>query len=168
MNAQRLSRQLREETGGYLSQRRAVLALSVLSSGVMSLISLYQMGLLKHLPEPPADRLDTERISGSAQAYALLDTPDGVLGMGSYAATAALAAMGGQDRAEQKPWLPLALLAKAVVDVAQAARLTVREWRDYKAFCFWCLLPSAASLITLPLTLPEARAAWQQLRQKGS
>ena len=70
-----------------------------------------------------------------------------------------LAAMGGADRATQRPWIPLALAAKVLVDAAQSGKLTVDQWTKHRAFCFWCLLAAGATFATVPLALPEARAA---------
>lgn len=82
----------------------------------------------------------------------------------SYATTLTLAAAGGADRWKTRPLVPLALAAKATVDAAQAARLTYDQWAKHRAFCSWCLSAAAATFITLPLTIPEARKAWRELR----
>ncbi len=119
----------------------------------MGLIALYQTGIIKHLPEPPLRFFDADRIDASAEAYKRFATPDALLGLGSYAATAGLAAMGGRDRAR---WISLALAAKVGFDVANAVRLTVTQWRDYRAFCFWCLIAAGATFAMVPLVMPEA------------
>lgn len=85
--------------------------------------------------------------------------PDAVLGLGSYAATLGLAAMGGSERARSRPWIPLALAGKALVDVAQAAHLTRDSWTKHRAFSIYSLVAAAATLCALPLVLPEATAA---------
>lgn len=69
----------------------------------MGLISLYQLGIVKHLPEPPLPRFDADKVDAAAEAHAYLAMPDGVPGMGSYAATVALAAADGADRATDRP-----------------------------------------------------------------
>ncbi len=74
--------------------------------------------------------------------------------------------MGAKNRAETQPWIPLALLAKTGADAAQAARLTVDQWTKHKAFCFWCLLAAAATFAALPLAVPEALKAFDQVRKK--
>ena len=125
----------------------------------MGVIALYQTGLLKHLPEPPLRVFDADRIDASAEAYKRFSTPDAILGLGSYAATAGLAAMGGADRATKAPWIPIALAAKVGFDVANAVRLTVAQWRDYRAFCFWCLIAASATFAMAPLAIPETKKA---------
>ena len=80
-------------------------------------------------------------------------------------ATMGLAAMGGKDRAKTTPLIPLALLAKVSFDAVQAVRLTIDQPVKQKAFCFWCLLAAAATFATVPLSVPEALAAWKRLRR---
>jgi uncharacterized membrane protein len=167
LNADELSRQLRLGTGGYLPQRRAVLALSLLAMGAMGLISLFQMGLIRHLPEPPLKGLDADKVDGSAEAYTRLATPDAVLGLGSYAATCGLAAMGGRNRAHLRPWIPLALGGKIAFDVAQAWRMIRQQWTTQKAFCFWCLLCAGATFTTAALGFGEAREAALTVLRRG-
>ncbi|MDP9479108.1 MAG: vitamin K epoxide reductase family protein [Actinomycetota bacterium] len=140
MRPEELSRQLREGTGRFLARRRGVVGTSLISIGSMALISLYQTGVIKHLPDPPLPRFDSDGVDAAPEAYSMLSMPDAPIGLGSYAATLALAAMGGEDRAREKPLIPLALAAKAFVDAAQAAKLSVDQWKDHRAFCFCCLL----------------------------
>ena len=165
MNPRQLSRELRLGESEFLDQRRGIVVLGLAAAGSMGLIALYQMGILRHVPEPPLPGLDADQVDASDAAYAHLQTPDAFLGLGSYAATLGLAAMGGKDRARTQPWIPLALLAKTIADAAQAARLTADQATKHKAFCFWCLLAAVASFAAVPLAVPEALAAWRRLRQ---
>ncbi len=158
-----LSTSLRQGAGGYLARRRGVVGASLAAMGAMSLITLYQMGLIAHLPDPPLPGFDADKVDASAEAYAKFAMPDGVLGLSSYAVTAALAAMGGEDRARTHPWIPLALAAKVAFDTVQAGHLTMDQWTTHRAFCIWCLLASGATAVTVPLVIPEARAAGAHL-----
>lgn len=158
-----LSRQLRQGQGGYLPARRQVVGLSLLAAATMGIVTLYQMGLVKHLPEPPLPGFDADQVDASAEAYARFAMPDGALGLASYAGTLLLAAMGDQNRHQTQPLIPLALAAKAAFDAVEAGRLTWDQWAKHRAFCFWCLVGAGATFLTLPLTLPEARAAWREL-----
>lgn len=167
MKPETLSRELRLESDGYLRNRRAVVGMSLTAIGSMGLITAYQTGLIRHLPEPPLPGLDAEKVDASAEAYAKLDMPDAALGLGSYAVTLGLAAMGGKDRASTHPWIPLALAAKAGVDAAQAAKLTYHQYSKHRAACLWCLVAAGATFATAALVLPEARAAARQLGRKG-
>ncbi len=168
MKPEALSRQLRLGSGPFLAQRRGIVGLEMVAVGAMGLITLYQMGIIKHLPEPPLPFLNADRIDASAEAYSRFSTPDGVLGLGNYAVTIGLAAMGGQDRAREQPWLPLALAAKVAFDTSQAIRLFFDQKTKYNAFCSWCLLAAGTTLATVPLVIPEAYAAFRQLSRKIS
>jgi uncharacterized membrane protein len=158
-----LSAGLRHGSRKFLRHRRGVFGLFLMASASMSVIAMYQMGILKRVPEPPLPGLDSDGITGSAKAYSLLETPDAVLAIGSYASTMALAAMGSPNRAVEQPLIPIALAAKVVLDAAVAAKYTFDEWREHRSLCSWCLLASAAVFAALPLAIPEARRAVMRL-----
>lgn len=164
MTPEALSRELRFGAGRFLLLRRNVLGLSLLGSSAMAVISLYQMGIIRHLPEPPLPRMDADKVDASGDAYAVLSTPDAVLGLVSYAVTAWLASVGGEDRAQTHPWLPLALAGKVTGDAIVGGKLTIDQWTNHRAFCFWCLIGAGASAASVPLVIPEARAALRQLQ----
>jgi uncharacterized membrane protein len=166
MTAKQLSRQLRDAEDNFLEKRRGIVACGLAAAGAMGLITLYQIGIIKHLPEPPLPGFDADKVDASEEAYSYLQTPDAFIGLGSYAVTMGLAAMGPINRAATQPWIPLALLAKTTADATQAAKLTVDQWTKHRAFCFWCLLAAAATFAALPLAVPEAVEALTQLRKK--
>ena len=168
MKPEELSRELRLGSGKFLGQRRGIVGLSMISVGSMALITLYQMGILKHLPEPPLPGLDADRVDASAEAYSRFSTPDGVLGLGNYAVTMGLAAMGSQNRATEQPWIPLMLAAKVAFDTSQAMRIFFDQKTTYHAFCSWCLLAAGSTLAIVPLAVPETYAALHQLIGKKS
>ena len=139
---------------------------SLIAIGSMGFIALYQMGVIKHLPEPPLSGLDADKVDGSEEAYSHLQMGDAFIGLGSYAATMGLAAMGPKNRAKTQPWIPLALATKAGADAAQAAKLTYDQFAKHKAACMWCLLAAAATFVTAALAIPEARAATRNLQDR--
>lgn len=163
MEPGRLSYELRNGGDESLQRRRKVVGLSLAAAGSMAVISLYQMGLIKRLPEPPIPGLDAEKVDSSEEAYAHLQAPDALIGLKSYALTAFLAGAGEPQRARTMPWLPLAMAAKTVFDAAQAGKLTRDQWVKHRAFCSWCLMAAAASFAMVPLTMPEAKEALRQL-----
>ncbi len=164
MKPEELSRQLREGTAEFLKRRRGIAALALTAAGSMGFISTYQLGLIEHLPDPPLPGFDSDKVDAAPEAYSRLSMPDAPLGLVSYAATLALAAMGGENRAEERPWIPLALLAKTIIDALQAGKLTVDQIKEHRALCFWCLLAACATFATVPLALPEAREALRNVR----
>ncbi|MBX6311708.1 MAG: vitamin K epoxide reductase [Isosphaeraceae bacterium] len=168
MGPRDLSRQLRQGPGECLGRRRGIVGLSLLAAASMGLLTLYQVGIIRHVPEPPLPGFDADKVDASEEAYAMLETPDAALGLVSYAVTAALAAAGGPDRASERPWLPLALAGKLGIDAFQAGKLTYDQWAKHRAFCSWCLLAAGATFASVPLVVPEALAALRRLVRKGS
>jgi hypothetical protein len=69
VSPEELSADLREGSGRFLKNRRAIVGLSLFSAGVMGGIALYQMGILKRIPEPNWQGFDAEKVNGSAEAY---------------------------------------------------------------------------------------------------
>ncbi len=163
MSVVQMSKELRQDDSGFLKARRGVIAVSLAAGAAMGVIALFQVGITRHVPEPPFPGLDADRVDGDPSAYKALRTPDALLGFVSYGVTAALAGAMGKDRWREHPWLPLMLGAKVGFDVIQAVRLTLKQWTDFRAFCSWCLAASAMTAITVPLVVPEAVAAARQI-----
>ncbi len=159
LSPEELSSDLREGSSKFLKCRRGIVGLSFFSAGVMGGIALYQMRIMKKIPEPRWPKFDAEKVNGSAEAYSHLATPDALLGLVNYGMTACLAGAGAQSRWKTHPWIPLGMAAKIMMDAALAGKLTVDQWTKYRAFCFWCLLTTAATFAALPLAAPEVRVA---------
>lgn len=160
-----LSRDLRLASSPDLRRRRWLVGLSFIGVSIGQVVGLYQMGILRRLPDPPAGPFASERVNAAPYAYKRLQVPDAFLMLGTYAVTAGLAAAGGRDRAEDQPWLPVAAAAKAAYDVAANLKLAREEWDDNKALCAYCQTASLISMASLLIALPEAgRAARRLLR----
>lgn len=155
---------LRHSSHKSLRRRRGIFGLFLAATASMSVIALYQLGILKDIPEPSLRGIASESITGSAKAYSLLETPDAVLAMLSYAVTMTLAAMGPADRADRQPAIPLAMAAKVGFDAVLAAKYTFDERQGHRALCCWCVLASVATFASVPLAIPEACRAFRQLR----
>jgi uncharacterized membrane protein len=159
-----LSRELREGRSPDLSRRRWTIGLSIAGSMIGGVVTLYQTGIIRRLPDILPGRIfDAEKVDASDYAYKRMQTPDAPLMMMTYAATAALAAAGGAERATRQPALPLALAAKAWYDLATCLKLGQEEWAENKALCSWCQVATLISAITAVLSLPEAVRAGRTL-----
>ena len=167
-DADALSVQLRTSNDPLMRHRRQVVCLSLLSATCMGVVAAYQIGLLKHVPEPALPGLDADKVDASAEAYEKLSTGDAFLGFVSYGVTMLLAAIGGSHRHETHPHVPIALAAKAALDTAQAGKLTLDQWFKHRAFCSWCLTAAGATFSGLPAVVPELRAAIRTIREGGS
>jgi uncharacterized membrane protein len=155
--------------GLYLWCRRGLVITSFIAGGCMMLISLYQMRLIRHLPEPPLHVFNADKVDAAREAYHRfgLPMPDAFLGLVSYTVTAALVSLGGAHRFERWPWLcaPLAMGLKVIVNAVQAGKLSWEQWASHRAFCFWCLITAVATFVAVPLAVPESWAALKRLFQ---
>jgi hypothetical protein len=164
MTPSQLSRELRGGTSGDLRRRRWIVGLSLVGSAMAKAVSLYQIGILRRLPDPPLRRADSSRVDASDYAYRRFQTPDGFLMLVSYGVTACLAAAGGEARARDLPAAPLAMGAKLVTDVVVAVELAREEWQENRAFCTYCQIATLCSFASLALALPELGRALGGLR----
>jgi len=166
MKPDELRRELRDGNSRALRNRRTIATLAIGAAAPLAYIALWQLGVFRRIAEPPLPLLDAEKVNGSDQAYARFSVPDAFLGVASLAATATLAAMGGERRAESMPLLPLAMAAKIAFDAANAGKLTVDQWTKHRAFCLWCLGSATATFAMLPFAVDEAKQALRTFRSR--
>lgn len=76
-----------------MAHRRGIVALSLAGAGSMGLIAMYQIGLLRHPPEPPLPALNADKVDASAEAFERLEAGDAFLGFVSYGVTMTRAAL---------------------------------------------------------------------------
>ena len=157
--AQALSETWRTGATESLRRRRRAAAAALASTTVMAGLLLYQLGVIERLPELPLPGFNANTVDASAQAYQLLGAPDATLGALSYAVTAALAALGGEE-----PPVGLSALAagKAAIDLGWAAKLTLDQATKHRAACSWCLLATSLTLVTFVSAAGELRATWRK------
>lgn len=160
---QKLRRELQESSDSDLNARRAVIGLSLVGIAAMTAVTLFQTGVVKHLPDPPIDGFDSDKVNSSDTAYAL-GVPDGALSLASLAANIPLAAFGGANRAEEMPLIPLAAAAKGVVEAAVAGWYFYQMPTKEKSWCGYCIVGAMTNWSIAALTLMEAKKAWQSLK----
>lgn len=168
-----LSRELREGRDPDLKRRRWIVGLSMVGIAVGQLVGLYQMGIIKRLPDPPRgtrarELFDANQVNASSYAYKRLATPDAFLMIGTYALTAILAAAGGRERASTNRWLPIALAGKTIYDSFTTVKLGREEWQTNQRLCEYCQLATLASFASAALALPEAIKAIRGERRSAA
>ena len=164
--AEAVSDALRRGDSPYLQGRRRIAGLQLGTALTLGVVTLYQFGLLRSVPEPSLPGLGADRVDASGEAYVMLSTPDSTLGIASAGVSLILAGMGGHDRHEQQPWVPMLLLAKSVADAAGGMYLFAEQVTKHKRLCSWCTASAGLLLATVPAALPEARAAWRAWRSR--
>lgn len=160
-----LMRDLTEGEGGDLRRRRAVVLTSMAGIASMAAVTLLQMGVVRHLPDPPVRGFDSDKVNLSPNAYAM-GLPDGALAIAMLGGNLPLAAFGGTDRARRLPWIPLLAAGKAVIEAAAAARFFYLMPAKERAWCGYCIAGAIANLVIAGLTLPEAKRAWRAMRRE--
>lgn len=164
MDPRQLSEELRHGDGEDLQRRRWIVGLSMVGAAMAQIVNVYQMGLVKRLPDPPGDLFDATKVDASTYAYKRFNMPDGPFMLITYGVTAALASAGGEHRARRTPWLPIAMAVKTGYDALSALLLGREEWKENKALCQYCQVATLASIASAALAIPEARRAVRQLR----
>jgi uncharacterized membrane protein len=164
MEPQQLSQELRQGKNPHMSRRRAIIGLSMLGGSMGQLVTLYQTGIVSHLPDPPGQEIfDADRVDASNYAYNKFNSPDGPIMVANYAITAWLAAAGGLDRARRNPLLPIAMGVKLVLDGVTNVELAREEWSENKAFCEYCQVATVCSIASIVLAVPEVMTAVRTL-----
>jgi uncharacterized membrane protein len=162
-NPQALRRELQESNESDLNLRRGIIGLSLVGMAAMTAVTLFQTGVLKHLPDPPIAGFNSDKVNSSDTAYAL-GVPDGALSLASLAANIPLAAFGGENRASDAPLIPLAAAAKATVEAAVAGWYFYQMPTKEKAWCGYCIVGAMTNWGIVALTLMEAKKAWKSLK----
>ncbi|MGI8495635.1 MAG: vitamin K epoxide reductase family protein [Pyrinomonadaceae bacterium] len=165
ISPQELRRELQEKETKGLRGRRAIIGLSLLGMGAMTAVSLFQTGIIKHLPDPPIDSFDSDKVNSSETAYAL-GVPDGTLSLTSLAANIPIAAFGGVDRAEKQPLVPIFAAGKSLVEAIAAGWYFYQMAAVEKKWCGYCIVGAVANVGIAALTLPEAVKALENLKKK--
>lgn len=103
-------------------------------------VALYQLAIVKHLPDPPGTIFDSEGITSSRTAHPF-GVPDSLPGLVSYSATLALLiAAHGQRASAGKATTRRLLGAKLALDGGLALFNTVRQVVVFRKLCGWCTL----------------------------
>lgn len=156
MEPKQLSQELREGKNPNMSRRRAIIGLSRLGGSMGQLVTLYQTGIVGHLPDPPGQQLfDADRVDASNYAYSRFNSPDGSIMVANYAITGWLAAAGGLDRARRNPLLTNCNGHQARVGRSNFPR--VSSWGvEWEQSVLW-VLPGGDSLLVRVVSARSAR-----------
>jgi uncharacterized membrane protein len=108
MDAIAIRNGLRNGSSVDLDKWRKVILLSALGLIDFSIISLYQTGIIKHLPDLPYAFFDSDKVNASEDAYRF-GAPDAPVSAMAYAMSIVLASAGGSENVHRKPVFDLAL-----------------------------------------------------------
>jgi hypothetical protein len=94
----------------------------------------------------------------SSDSVYRLGAPDGSISLASLAANIPIAAFGGADGMQTKPWVPF-VAALTATGEALAQLYFYQMPAKEKAWCGYCIVGARANIAVAALTLPEARKA---------
>ena len=143
-------------------QRRWVAAAALAGFGVATYLALVQLGVV-----PAWDPLFGARSSRAVLFSPLarrLPFPDAAAGAVAYLLEALLVTLGGDERAQARPWLVLAYAAVALGLGVAGVALTVAQPVVAGAWCTLCLASAAISVALVVPALREARVSLQARR----
>ncbi len=153
MDAQKIRNSLREDSSEDMERRRKIICLSAVGLADFSLISLYQTGVIKRLPDLPFSIFDTNKVNASQSAYRL-GIPDGPVSSLAYSATMVLASAGGGKSAGRKPLLDVALGATVAGNAIGAIVYLNDMIFKQKKICIYCVTGAAINIASAVIIAP--------------
>jgi uncharacterized membrane protein len=153
MNIAAVRNDLRTQHSRDLGTRRKLIALSALGLADFSIISLYQTGIIRHLPDIPHPLFDSDQVNGSEEAYRF-GVPDGPISAVAYAATMLLAAAGGSKHTGRTSALDLALGATIAGNAAGAVFYLYKMIFEQRKICLYCVTGAVINIASLVLITP--------------
>ncbi|WP_299826530.1 vitamin K epoxide reductase family protein [uncultured Pontibacter sp.] len=138
---------IRDDSSEATQHRRDIATLAAIGLTNFSLISLFQMGKIKRLPDLPGKLFDTHQVNTAKDAV-LLGLPDGVISLGGYAATMILA-MAAIRYKKQARLLDVALGGVVLGQAAGAAQYMVNMTTVQKKACIYCIAGAVVNFAAL-------------------
>lgn len=169
LEPQQLRREIQDADTPEMRARRGIIGVSLLGIASMAIVSLYQMGIVRHLPDPPVRRphFHSDKVNASKEAFGY-GMPDAPLTIAAHATNMVLAAAGPASRYRNRPWLPLLATALAAAQASVAAKYLFYQMPKVdRAWCPYCIVDALTHFATAALTLPEARRAITSRRGTG-
>ena len=157
-----ISRSLRTDDTEALQRRRKIVGLSALGLLDFSIISLYQSGVIKHLPDLPGDLFDSDYVNGSDEAYQF-GAPDAPISAVVYALNMVLATAGGTEKTGRRPIFDLLLGASLAANAGGAATYLVNMITKQKKVCLYCAAGAAINFASLAVAWPNLRNSIRSL-----
>lgn len=164
MNVKAIRKELRKGKSESLHRRRQIALLSAIGAVDFSIISLYQVGVIRSLPDLPGKIFDSNKVNASQSAYQM-GLPDGPVSLGMYALNMILASAKGSHRTGRSPWYDFLLAGAVLASVGGTVTYLYDMAFKQKKVCPYCLVGAGVNFAMLPLVLKEARDSWKVFRR---
>ena len=153
MNVKKIRNSLREDSSADMERRRKIVFLSAIGLADFSLISLYQTGVIKRLPDLPFPIFDTNKVNASKSAYQL-GVPDGPVSSLAYSATMVLASAHGSECAGRKSVFDAALGVTVAANAIGAVVYLNDMIFKQKKICVYCITGAAINIASAIIIAP--------------
>lgn len=147
-----------------MDRRRQIALLSAIGVVDMGIVSLYQIGVIRKLPDLPGAVFDSNKVNTAKSAY-VMGLPDGPVSLGLYALNMILASAKGSHRTGRSPLLDLLLAGAVLGSVGGTVAYLYEMIFKQKKACPYCLVAAGLNIAMLPLVFKEARDSWNILRR---
>lgn len=159
-----ISRALRKDNTPALRRKRKVVALSALGLLDFSIISLYQTGVIPHMPDLPGSLFDSDYVNGSDEAYQM-GAPDAPISAMVYGLNMVLATAGGTQKTGRSPVFDLLLGASLTANAAGGASYLFNMVTKQKKVCLYCVIGAVINFATLAIAWPDISTSVRALRE---
>lgn len=146
-NKDSVIKKIRKDSSEATGYRRQLAALAAVGLVDFSLISLFQLGYIKKLPDLPGKVFDTTKVNSSKDAV-ILGIPDGVISLAAYTATMLLATAAISYKKKSRV-LDVALAGVVLGQAAGAGQYLVNMVAVQKKACVYCIAGAAINFASL-------------------
>ena len=153
MDAVAISDALRKERDPDMDRRRKVIALSAVGLVDFSVISLYQTGVIRKLPDIPLGVFDSNKVNASKEAYQF-GVPDGPVSAVVYSLIMVLAAAGGSEKAARKPVFDVLMGGAVAANLSGALYYLWDMAFRQKKICLYCVTGAAINIASAVIIAP--------------
>lgn len=154
MKVNKIRTTLRNKNSKRLSNQRNIGLLAILGLLNFSFISLYQMGIVKNIPDPPGKFFDSDKANGSLHAYAT-GTPDGPLAIVAYGVTLILATFKGDSMSGRPRWADRVLLFLSLINGSSAASYMKNMIEKQERACPYCIAGAIINGLILAFSIKQ-------------
>lgn len=147
---------LRAKQSVSLDRRRKIMAMSAVGMIDFTVISLYQTGVIKKLPDLPFKVFDSDSVNASKKAYAA-GLPDGTTGAMMYALTMMLASFGGSKQTGRNKLFDKLLFGAVALSSAAGLQYLYDMTFKQKKICVYCVTGAFLNIGMLPLSWSELK-----------
>lgn len=165
MNTAAIREELLSGESDDLRRRRKLIALSALGLVDFSIISLYQTGVIKKLPDIPHPLFDSNKVNTAPDAY-MMGAPDGPISAVVYASTMVLASAGGDEDSGRKPILDVMLGGAVAGNAAGAAYYLYNMVFKQKKICLYCVTGAVINFASAAVVAPVFMKSLKKLLGK--